>query len=213
VRSGIGIEDQATVELPGIKALWSVRAPSGTADHYHRYLVLSFAAETRLFVIEGEEMEEAAEDTFTGFRTDAATLACGNLSGHARVDDFAIQATTREVRLIRASNGSLVGSPWMPPSGKRITVAAVGNDQVLLALSGGQLCLLGLRGDGAQSTLELIGSRAMPQEIACLNLAESTGAQSLGVVGLWSDISVRLLQLPSLTDMAVEHLGGDIPPR
>lgn len=37
VRSGIGIEEQASIELPGIKAMWSM--PKAFGDAHHTYLV------------------------------------------------------------------------------------------------------------------------------------------------------------------------------
>ena len=39
MRNGIGINEQATVELPGIKGVWSLRA--GSADVYDQYLLLA----------------------------------------------------------------------------------------------------------------------------------------------------------------------------
>ncbi len=45
VRSGIGINEQATVELQGIRGVWSLR--KGWLDAYDTYLVLSFVGETR----------------------------------------------------------------------------------------------------------------------------------------------------------------------
>ncbi len=45
VRSGIGINEQATVELQGIRGVWSLR--KGWMDAYDTYLVLSFVGETR----------------------------------------------------------------------------------------------------------------------------------------------------------------------
>ena len=56
----------------------------------------------------------------------------------------------------------------------------------------------------------------MDHEVACLDvtpLAESNGCgdadtAELCVVGLWTDISARILRLPSLDSLHVEMLGG-----
>ncbi|GIL63559.1 hypothetical protein Vafri_17600, partial [Volvox africanus] len=53
VRNGIGINRQATVELPGIKGVWSLRSHYG--DEYDKYLLLTFVGETRLLALNSEE--------------------------------------------------------------------------------------------------------------------------------------------------------------
>lgn len=56
VRNGIGIEEQAFVELPGITGLWSVRdSATSTSD---ALLVQSFAAETRILRVSEALLEE-----------------------------------------------------------------------------------------------------------------------------------------------------------
>lgn len=67
VRSGIGVVEQASVELPGIKGVWSLRAQE--ADTHDTYLVLSFVGETRVLAINAEE--ELDEETIAGFDADA----------------------------------------------------------------------------------------------------------------------------------------------
>jgi DNA damage-binding protein 1 len=56
VRSGIGIQEQASLEIPGIKGIWSLKI-SETAE-YDKYLIQSFIGETRILAIEGEELGE-----------------------------------------------------------------------------------------------------------------------------------------------------------
>lgn len=53
-------------------------------------------------------------------------------------------------------------------------------------------------------------------EIACLDispLGEGTTKSDLVAVGLWTDISARILRLPDLTEATKEYLGGEIMPR
>ena len=58
VRNGIGMIEQASVELPGIKGMWNLRATN--MDAYDKYLVLSFVGETRVLAInEDDELDEA----------------------------------------------------------------------------------------------------------------------------------------------------------
>lgn len=58
VRNGIGMIEQASVELPGIKGMWNLRATA--MDAFDKYLVLSFVGETRILAInEDDELDEA----------------------------------------------------------------------------------------------------------------------------------------------------------
>lgn len=63
VRNGIGMVGQATIELSGIRGLWSLRAEY---EHLHdSFLVLTFVGETRLLAMnEEEELEEAEPEGF-----------------------------------------------------------------------------------------------------------------------------------------------------
>lgn len=56
----------------------------------------------------------------------------------------------------------------------------------------------------------------MEYEVACLDISplEDNGTKSdLVAVGLWTDISVRLLKLPDLSEISKEKIGGEIIPR
>lgn len=58
VRSGIGIHEQASLEIPGIKAIWSLRANADS--DFDKYLVQTFVSETRILAMEGEELTEVS---------------------------------------------------------------------------------------------------------------------------------------------------------
>lgn len=60
IRSGIGMQEQASLDVAGIKALWSLRT-SESAD-FDKYLVQSFISETRILAIENEEMGEVGAE-------------------------------------------------------------------------------------------------------------------------------------------------------
>ena len=63
--------------------------------------------------------------------------------------------------------------------------------------------------------LELVKTITLEYEIACVDLCPSKDEKSshLCAVGLWTDISARLLKLPSLEQCYTESLGGDVIPR
>lgn len=52
--NGIGIEECASVDLPGVKALFSLNVHS----HLHDYIVVSLSHETHILQISGEELED-----------------------------------------------------------------------------------------------------------------------------------------------------------
>jgi DNA damage-binding protein 1 len=56
IRSGIGMHEQASLEVGGIKGLWSMR--TGDYSLFDKYLVQAFVGETRVLAIESEEMGE-----------------------------------------------------------------------------------------------------------------------------------------------------------
>ena len=74
VRNGIGIHEQARVELPGIKGMWSVRdaAAGAAAADGARFLVLSFISETRVLAMQDDD--EIGEVELPGFDAECATL-------------------------------------------------------------------------------------------------------------------------------------------
>ena len=81
VRNGIGINKAASIQVPGIKQMWSLR-PSFRSSN-DEYIVLSFIGETRLMGMVENELEETV---IAGFASDASTIACSNV-----IDDCWVQ--------------------------------------------------------------------------------------------------------------------------
>jgi len=224
VRNGIGVEEQAVVELPGITGLWALRDGSSSGGDsgggWDKYLATSYADETRILAMEGTALEEV--DAAPGFDLRAPSLLCATLAG-----GLALQVTATAVLLADAAAGLAAVSAWSPAAhpataGKRITVAAACGSQVLLALAGGLLAYLEL--DVATRTLACRATLAMPHEVSCLSMnplataaaaaaaaaeggmevdatpaggaAAAAHMASLAAVGLWTDISVHLVALP-----------------
>lgn len=65
---------QASVELQGIKGLWSLR--SSINDPYDSLLVVSFISETRVLAMNMDD--ELEESEIEGFCAEAQTLFCQN---------------------------------------------------------------------------------------------------------------------------------------
>lgn len=70
--------------------------------------------------------------------------------------------------------------------------------------------------EGQSGKLMLAGDTTLEHEVACIDLTpieEGDLRTSVASVGLWTDISVRLIKLPSLEEITREYLGGEIIPR
>ncbi|DAZ92907.1 TPA: LOW QUALITY PROTEIN: hypothetical protein N0F65_013069, partial [Lagenidium giganteum] len=229
IRNGIGINEQATTELPGIKGMWSLRETF--ASEHDKYLVQSYVSEIRVLAIgDDDEMEEKEIPTLLN----AKTLHCRNLAGNGW-----LQVTEHEMRVI-CSESFQLRSSWKPPAGSRITVAAASPTQVVVATSGGFLIYFEVQ------KLQLIEQcqTQMEFEIACVDLTplppngnakpkaasgsfdtdvnmaggashwETTALRtSICTVGLWTNFSVCVLQLPTLQVLSKEPLGNDLLPR
>ncbi|KAG7242631.1 hypothetical protein INR49_020004 [Caranx melampygus] len=195
IRNGIGIHEHASIDLPGIKGLWPLRSEAGreTDD----MLVLSFVGQTRVLMLSGEEVEETE---LPGFVDNQQTFYCGNVA-HQQL----IQITSGSVRLVLQDSKALV-SEWKEPQGRNISVAACNHTQVVLAVGRALYYLQILAGE-----LKQISTTEMEHEVACLDitpLGEAGSESPLCAVGLWTDISARVLKLPCFTALHKEMLGG-----
>eukprot|EP00026_Physarum_polycephalum_P001286 Phypoly_transcript_01287.p1 GENE.Phypoly_transcript_01287~~Phypoly_transcript_01287.p1 ORF type:complete len:1113 (+),score=155.47 Phypoly_transcript_01287:258-3341(+) len=200
IRNGIGINAEASIDLPGIKGIWSLK-PSSSAQ-YDKYLIVSFVGATRVLAMTGEELEETE---IPGFNLESQTLYCGNVA-----NDQLLQVTSQGINLVHATTLQLSGQ-WVPPAPHSINVAACNSGQVIVSYGGNTLVYLEIQGQ----TLKELGQATMENDISCLDispLGDKTSA-SVCTVGLWTDISVRVLKLPDLSQVSKELLGGEIIPR
>lgn len=201
IRNGIGIQEHACIDLPKIKGMWALKI--GIDDSpFDNTLVLSFVGHTRVLMLSGEEVEET---DIEGFLSDQQTFFCSNVA-YGQI----IQITPVSARLISCENKSLV-SEWMPPDGRSIGVVTSNENQIICA-SGCDIFYIEIQ----EGKLVEVSKCQMEHEIACLDasiLDEKASKSDILAVGLWTEISVCLLKLPSLEKIHVEKLGGEIIPR
>lgn len=217
IRNGIGITEYASEELPGIKDLFSLRRNFN--DRYHRYLLQSFMAETRMLeLISAEEMAPAS---IPGFDESSRTLHAANMEG-----DILVQVTAKGVHVVDCTTMMAPSKPvWVPPTDVRISVASGNEKQLLLATTGGNLVLLVVKPED-QTLIEKTHTK-MTNEISCVNCnALQTGSEMtdsdnptkggeamIAAVGLWTEVKeppvVKLVALPSLKTIHTLDLGGD----
>jgi len=200
IRNGIGIHELASIDLPGIKGMW----PLKVGQEKDNTLVLSFVEQTRVLTLTGEEVEETE---IAGFVADQQTFYTGNTE-HGQI----VQVTPGSVRLVCPQSQEMVDS-WTPPGGKLISVCGCNASQ-LLAASGSILFYIEIQA----GKLVLAGDTTLEHEVACIDLTpledgDNTTRTSVASLGLWTDISVRLVKLPSLEEITREYLGGEIIPR
>ncbi|CAM9125233.1 unnamed protein product [Choristocarpus tenellus] len=231
IRNGIGINEQASTELAGIKGMWSLQDSSSSC--HDKYLVQAFISETRILAIEDDEDgdHQLAEVEIQGFLP-GCTIFCGGVVG-----DMCVQVTEKGVALISYKTLQEVHR-WNPPSGLNITVATGNLSRVVLACGGGNLVHLGV--DASLKKLVEEAHAKLENEIACLSLnpsnnhstheldlenampvdgvevnnsSKSAELDALVAVGMWTDMTVRLLALPSLQEVAQQSLVGDTQAR
>jgi DNA damage-binding protein 1 len=217
IRNGIGISEQARVELPGIKEMWALRRHFG--DKYHSYLVPSFASET--FVFELHTGSDLGESDLTNVDQQAATLFMANLVG-----DLIVQVTAAGVNVLDCKTLAEADGPaWAPPAGSSVLVATGNASQLVLATTGGNLVYLEV--DEASKALVERGYVRLDNEIACIDCTPLGDVgehgrpvelrSNVAAVGLWAGASqqpsVQLIALPELTTVCTVSLEGDIMAR
>lgn len=200
IRNGIGIQEHASIDLPGIKGMWALRV--ATSEKVDNTLVLAFVGQTRVLTLNGEEVEETE---IPGFVSDQQSFYCGNVDF-----DQIIQVTPASARLIAVDTKTLIHE-WKPPSEKTISVVACNYCQVLCA-TGSDVYYIEI----CNKELVLKRQATLEHEVACLDitsLQEGCPKAEIAAVGLWTDISARILKLPGLEEVNREFLGGEIIPR
>lgn len=187
VKSGVGVEEQAAVDLEGIKGLWALQENGSDC-----MLVQSFVGETRVLKLANDELQES---DVNGFDMASASLLCGNVSR-----DVYFQVTAAEVRL-----GGAVQVVWQCAN-DRITSAAAHGSDIVLCCKGGLVVKLRASlpsSAAAAASLDITGRVQLPSDIACVSMNPLVAGQpaDLACFGLWNHSIV----LVRLSDMAVVH--------
>ncbi|KAF9197041.1 DNA damage-binding protein 1a [Haplosporangium sp. Z 11] len=206
IRNGVGINDRAVLELPGIKGLWSLK---GNLDaETEDTLVMSFLNSTRVVRVTPDT--EMVQEDLEGFVNDSPTLLCGNVQAN-----LILQVTPESVRLVAPTQHIQSGlvSEWKPPAGQLISMASMNGTQCLAAVGGKTLLYL----DVGSEVVKEVGRTTFENEIACIDVTSidttNRHASQVCAVGLWTDIKVILVRLPTMEILASYGLPGEILPR
>jgi DNA damage-binding protein 1 len=202
IRNGIGIQEHASIELPGIKGIWPVRLNS---ERFDNVLVVSFVGESRFLTISPDDVSGVE---IQGFTDSEQTFTSGNV-----IHNQIIQVTASGVRLASAVDGRLLDQ-WSPPGNlnNKISVVANNESQVVCAVRETIYYL-----EIAESKIIQVTGQKMDFEVACLDVtplvnpldAESLHRASICAVGFWTEISLSLLKLPDLSLLTNQKLDGE----
>jgi DNA damage-binding protein 1 len=186
IRNGIGITEEASIELEGIQGVWGVRAH--TNDEFHRYLVQTYASETRMLALEQDDESEElalAECEIGGFDASQRTVFAGNIGA-----DLLLQVTQESCRLVDAQSLQLVDE-WKPNG--TITVATANPSQLLLA-AGKLVVLLTLQG----KKFKVEQQTTLDEEISCMDMTPVSNRTSTPLRRTHPFLAVPQLTLFSL---------------
>ncbi|KAG0223154.1 DNA damage-binding protein 1a [Actinomortierella wolfii] len=206
VRNGVGLNGKAILELPGIKNVWSLREINNS--DYENTLVLSFLNSTRIVRVTADS--EMIQEDMDGFLTNTTTLLSSNVQG-----GLLLQVTPQSVRLIAPPEHIQSGllAEWKPANGSQISIASNNATECLVAVGGNTLVYLKI---GSDSIVEE-SRKTFQNEIACIDVSsigtpDNSSAQ-FGAIGLWTNIKVILIRLPTLETISTHDLPGEILPR
>ncbi|CAH1759117.1 8184_t:CDS:10 [Entrophospora sp. SA101] len=197
IRNGIGVTEQASMNILGINGVWSLR-PTFDSSHDDT-IVISLATETRILKLnQGEELTELEE--YSGFNLSKTTKSVKNVIGNRIV-----QITETNIALFVIETGELL-SEWLTENGKTITVADVNTTQIVIGLSGGTIIYFEIKND----KLMLIKKLELDSDISCLSInpLEDPTSSSIVAVGLWKVIGIKILKLPTLDIISDEKFDG-----
>lgn len=176
LRHGASVKEFAASELPGRpSAIFTIKNDDNDNDGQHsddsdsddendgptdKYIVVSFTDATLVLSI-GDTVEEISGKD-SGFLTDVQTIcagALGNSQGY-------VQVHPNGVRHIRSSTHQ--PKEWLCPGLKRIQTAAINDNQVAVALAGGEVIYFVMDSESGVLTEVDNGTKDLDSEITCL---------------------------------------------
>jgi len=202
IRNGIGIEPLSVIDLAGIKGLYPLR-PSHDSP-YQSVIMISFLNQTHLL---GFDQEDALGPIqIPGLLNNTQTLCAATMVG-----DVWLQVTDTCVRLVDATTRDKVDE-WRPDQGQKILMADATSTQVLLSTGEGRLTYMQVQ----DKKIQVIKTTKLVHEVSCINIQPfdtTSTSSSLACVGMWHDISIKLLSLPDLQTIHTQPISGQVLPR
>lgn len=199
IRNGIGINEHSSMDLPGIKGVWSLKIGHGQLKD--NYILLTFIEESFLWFCENEgDFDNNVEED--GFDRSKRTVHCSNVASNQ-----IIQVTRESIRLISSLDKRLV-EVWTLPSKNGIYKVS-NNSKSVVCADGKKLYFFEIQ----PGKLTLVQEKELEAEIACFDISPLNFPRSLLSVGFWFNNNIVIYGLPELTDLFRETLNSDIVPR
>lgn len=199
IRNGIGIDEHASMELPGIKGVWSLKiGPNQKKDNH---LLLTFVKESYLWLCEdqGDFDNNVDQD---GFDRSKRTVLCANVA-HNQI----IQVTREAIRLISSITKELLDN-WILPSKNGIYKVNNNHDQVVCA-DGKILYFFEIQ----SGKIALVKETILEAEIACFDITPLNQKVKLLSVGFWFNQVIVIYSLPDIKELYREPLNNEMIPR
>lgn len=196
IRNGIGINEHASMALPQIKGVWSLKI--GEDQRKDNYILLTFIEDSYLWYCEDSgDFDNNLEDD--GFERKQRTALCANVA-HNQI----IQVTRTAIRLISAVNKQLIDL-WKLPSTNGIYTVSHNFDHI--ACADGKLLYYF---EITANKLNLLQEKILESEIACLDITPLDPKNQLLSVGLWFNKNIVIYSLPDITELYRVELATDI---
>lgn len=208
IRNGIGIEELATVDLPGVVGIFPIRLDS-SADNY---VIISLVEETHVLQITGEELEDVQ---FMQVDTTLPTMFAGTLFG-PNESGIVVQVTEKQVRLM-SNNG--LSKFWEPANGEMISKVAVNavSGQVCIAARDHVYFLSCIVDEMGALDISVTAEKQFDDEIACLDISNegdiADKPATFMILAFWRTFSMEVVQLPDLKTVCQTDLPSRIVPR
>ncbi|KAJ3145216.1 DNA damage-binding protein 1a [Geranomyces michiganensis] len=218
IRNGIGIEVLGTLDdVPNLTGIWALRR--GYDEQLDDLLVMSFTMETKLIGKDDDGALAPLDDdaaSVGGFVLDQPTLACANVQY-----DQIVQIVPSGIVMLDSRTRAMVhfwkptvaaasaggGSGGKDPEVARVHHATINSEQVVVALGGRRVIYL----EVLQGELVQKSEVQLDNEVSCVTIRpEQSG---ICFVGVWGDVSVRLLELPSLHELDRQPIENGMIPR
>ncbi|KAF9434587.1 Splicing factor 3B subunit 3 [Entomortierella beljakovae] len=209
LRHGLEVTEMAVSSLPANPtAVWTTRLTA--EDLYDRYIIVSFSNATLVLSI-GETVEEVTD---TGFLASTSTIAVQQLG-----QDALLQVYPEGIRHIRANRQV---TEWRAPGGRNIVRAATNRQQVVIALTGGELVYFEVDESGNLSESHI--RREMSGNVTCLSiqplpagrkrvrfLAVGCDDNTVRILGLDPSASLEPLSMQALSAVPESLVMIDMP--
>ncbi|WKY04589.1 hypothetical protein Q1695_005528 [Nippostrongylus brasiliensis] len=198
IRNGIGIDEAASVDIPGVKGIFTLKIDSKLDN----YLIISLNSETHILAMNGEELEDTQ---LLDLETNEHTLWAGML-GESQI---VLQVTSTTVILAREGSKKVT---WKPSHGNIINLVSVnqGSGQLVVAC-GTRVYYL----QCGEMVINEVSNATLKDEVACIDIGtiEESQESTVIAIGFWKHHRIALHSLPDLAEVTCENMPGDMLPR